>query len=187
MTYVALAMLVWSISGTATAGYYFNQYSIYRNEYENLTTEFNALASAMGNLSGNLAKEFNALSGAVGNLSEVMESVSLRVNILVSCGNGTKVWHNNTALPVGSTAFTAILAVADTRYKDYGGDLGILVTSVGGLANNSTFGWFCWYRDTAVSKWVFLEYSCAKYILHRGDVIAFTYQSYAAWPPTFPD
>jgi len=186
MTYIALAMLVWAISTTATTGYYFNQYSTYQNEYENLTTEFNALASAMGNLSGNLAKEFNALSGAVGNLSEVMESVSLRVNILVSYGNETKVWHNNTALPVGSTAFTAILAVADTRYKDYGGDLGILVTSVDGLTSNSTNGWFYWYRDTEKLAWTLPEYSCAKYILHRNDIIAFTYESYMTWPLPLP-
>jgi len=167
-TYIALFMLVWAISGTVTAGYYFTQYNTYQNEYRNLATEF------------------NALSGAIGNLSEVMESTSLRVSILVSYGNGTKVWHNNTALPVGSTAFTAILAVADIRYKDYGGDLGILVTSVDGLANNSTKGWFCWYRDAEKSEWVLLDYSCAKYILHRGDLIAFTYASYMTWPPPSP-
>jgi len=167
-TYVVLAMLVWAISGTATAGYYFTQYTIYHNEYRSLTSEFNALSDAMGNL------------------SEVMESVSLRANILVSYGNGTKVWHNNTALPVGSTAFTSILAVADIRYKDYGGDLGILVTSVNGLVSNSTHGWLYWYRDTEKSEWVLPEYSCANYILHRGDTIAFAYQSFMTWPPPFP-
>lgn len=168
-TYVALAMLVWAILGTATAGYYFTQFTTYQNEYRNLV------------------KELNTLSQAMGNLSDVMETVSLKANILVDYGNETKIWHNNTALPVGSTGFTAILAVGDTRYVDYGGDMGILITSVDGLANNSTFGWFCWYRDSAESEWTFLEYSCVKYILHRGDIIAFTYQSYAIWPPTFPD
>lgn len=167
-TYVALAMLVWAISGTATAGYYFTQYTTYQNEYRNL------------------AKEFNSLSGAMGNLSDVMETVSLRADILVNYGNGTRVWHNNTALPVGSTAFTAILAVEDTRYLDYGGDLGILVTSIGGLANTTTCGWSYWYRDTEKSEWVLPLYSCAKYILHRGDMIAFTYQSYMTWPPQSP-
>jgi hypothetical protein len=166
-------MLVWAISSTATAGYYFTQYNIYQNEYRNL------------------AKEFNALSGSMENLSEVLESISLRVNILVSYGNGTKAWHNNTALPVGSTAFTAILAAADTRYKDYGGELGILVTSIDGLPNNSTIdrsthGWFYWYEDTEKRMWVLPEYSCAKYILHRGDTIAFTYESYMTWPPPSP-
>jgi hypothetical protein len=159
-------MLVWAISGTATAGYYFTQYNIYHNEYKNLVNEF------------------NALSGAMGNVSEVMESISLRVNILVSYGNGTKAWHNNTVLPVGSTAFTAILSVANTRYNQT--SMGILVTSVDGLTNNSTHGWFFWYRDIEKPEWTFSDYSCAEYILHRRDTIAFSYQSYITWPPPFP-
>jgi len=167
-TYVALALLVWAISSTIVAGYYFAQYNIYQNEYENLASEFNTLS--------------NTLVG----LSDVMESISLRVNILVSYGNGTKIWYNNTALPIASTAFTAILAVADIRYTDYGGDLGILVTSINSVANNSTHGWLYWYWDAEDSEWILPEYSCAKYILHRGDIIAFAYESYMTWPPPQP-
>lgn len=152
-TYVALALLVWAISGTVVAGYYFAQYNIYQNEYENLASE--------------------------------MESILL-VNILVSYGNGTKIWYNNTALPLGSTAFKAILAIADINYTDYGGDLGILVTSINGLTSSSTHGWLYWGWDTENSEWILPEYSCAKYILHRGDIIAFTYESYMTWPPPPP-
>ena len=108
------------------------------------------------------------------------------VNVLVSYGNGTKIWYNKTALPLDSTAFKAILAVADVNYTDYGGELGILVTSINGLTNNSTHGWFYWYWDSGNSMWVLPEYSCAKYILHRDDVIAFTYESYSTWPPPQP-
>jgi len=167
-TYVALALLVWAISATVVAGYYFSQYKIYQDEYENL------------------ADEFNTLSGTLGDLSEIMESISLRVNILVGYGNGTKIWHNNTALPLASTAFTAILAIADIKYTDYGGDLGMLVTSINGLASDSTNGWLYWCWDAEKSEWTLPEYSCAKYILHRGDTIAFTYESYMTWPPPQP-
>jgi hypothetical protein len=193
ITYVVLALLVWAVCGTVSAGYYFTQYDIYRNEYRNLASEFNVLSGAMGSISDvmesrllNLSKLMQQQTGTIGSISDVMESISLRVNILVSYGNGTRIWHNDTALPVGSTAFTAILAVGDARYKDYGGDLGILVTSVDGLAGDSTHGWFYWYRDTEKLEWVLPEYSCAKYILHRGDVIAFTYESYMMWPPPSP-
>jgi hypothetical protein len=167
-TYVALALLVWAISGTVVAGYYFSQYNIYQYEYENL------------------ANEFNTLSGALGDLSDIMESISLRVDILVGYGNGTKIWYNKTALPLASTAFTSILAIADIEYSDYGGDLGILVTSINGLASDSTNGWFYWYWDADKAEWILPEYSCAKYILHRGDSIAFTYESYMKWPPPQP-
>ena len=43
-----MAMLVWAISGTATAGYYFTQYTIYHNEYRSLASEFNASLAQWG-------------------------------------------------------------------------------------------------------------------------------------------
>jgi len=174
-TYVALGLLVWAISGTLVAGYYLTQYNIYYNEYKNLANTLDDLSNSLSDLSGGL-----------GNISKVMESISLKVNILISYGNGTKIWQNNTALPLASTAFTAILAIADIKYTDYGGDLGILVTAINGLANNSTHGWLYWYWDAENSVWMLPEYSSVKYILHRGDVIAFTYESYMTWPPPQP-
>ena len=181
-TYVALALLVWSISGTVVAGYYFTQYNTYKDEYKNLANEFNTLSGALAGFSTNL----NNLSSDLGNVTEVLESISLKVNIILSYGNETKIWKNDTALPLASTAFTAILAIADIKYKDYGGELGILVTSINGVANNSTHGWLYWYWDAENSEWILPEYSCAKYILHRGDTIAFTYVSYVTWPPPPP-
>ncbi len=161
LSYVALGLLVWAISGTLVAGYYLTQYNIYFTEYKNLADD-------------------------LGTISKVLESISLRIGILISYNNGTKIWQNNTAIPLASTAFTAILATADIEYVDYGGDLGILVTSINGLANNDTHGWLYWCWDAENSVWVLPEYSSAKYILHRDDVIAFTYVSYATWPPPQP-
>ena len=196
-TYVALALLVWAISGTIIAGYYFVQYNVYQNEYGKLASELNTLSGAVvdlsetfsatiGDLSESFTGEFNTLSDTIESLSEIMESTSLEVNILLSYSNGTKIWYNSTVLPLGSTAFTAILAIADIKYTDYGGELGILVTSINGLASNSTHGWLYWYWDVENSEWILPEYSSAKYILHRGDTIAFTYESYMTWPPPPP-
>jgi len=181
-TYLALGLLVWAISGTLVAGYYFTQYSTYYKEYENLAKGFNMLSDALYGLSNGL----NDLSSNLENINEVLESLSLRVNILVSYGNGTKIWQNNTALPLGSTAFTAILALADINFTDYGEDLGILVTSIDGVDNNSTHGWFYWYWNAENSVWVLPEYSCTKYVLNRNDIVAFTYESYMTWPPPPP-
>ena len=167
-TYVTLALLVWGILGSATAGYYLTQYTTYRSEYKNLLDDL------------------GVLSNAVGNFSAVMNTISLRANILVSYGNGTRTWFNDTALPIGSTAFTAILAISDVKYKDYGGTMGILVTSINGVAGDSTLGWFWWYEATENSTWVFPSYSCDQYILHRGDTIAFSYESFSTWPPPSP-
>ncbi len=153
-TYIALALLVWAISVTMVAGYYFTRYDTYWKEYQNLAQE--------------------------------MESISLKTNILVSYGNATKTWYNRTALPLNSTAFSALLTVSEVEYEDYGGELGILVVSVNGTANNSTHGWLYWYWNTEKSKWVLPEYSCDKHLLHRNDTIAWTYASFMEWPPPQP-
>jgi hypothetical protein len=178
---VILALLVWAICGTAIAGYYSTQYNTYQNEYNNLLAEINLFSRAIENLTGAMGN----VTGSMGNLSDVMSSLSLRVNILVSYGNGTRTWFNNTALPLGTTAFTALrLVTSDVNYTDYGGNLGILVTSINGLANNPTLGrgWFFWSEPAETTTWTLPNYSCAQLILHREDTIAFTYQSYNPWP-----
>jgi hypothetical protein len=176
---VTLALLVWAVCGTAIAGYYFTQYNTYHDEYHNVVDDINVLSNAIGNLTVAMGN----LSGSMGNLSDIMDSLSLRANILVSYGNGTRTWFNNTALPLGTTAFTALrLVTLDVNYTDYGEPLGILVTSINGLANNSTFGWFFWCEPAETTTWTMPNYSCAQLILHRGDTIAFTYQSWYPWP-----
>ena len=175
-TYVALGLLVWAISGTVVAGYYFAQYDIYQNEYANLASEFSTFSDAVGGLSEDFTAEFNTLSGTIGDISAIMESISLRVNILLSYDNVTKTWYNNTAIPVGSTAFTALLSIADIKYTEYEG-LGILVTSINGRASNSTHFWLYWGWDAENSEWIDPGVGASQYILHRGDTIAWTYKS----------
>jgi hypothetical protein len=129
--------------------------------------------------------QYNTYQNEYESLASEMESILL-VNILVSYGNGTKTWYNNTALPLGSTAFKAILAIADVEYTDYGEELGILVTSINSVVGNTTHGWLYWGWNAENSNWELPEYSASKYILHRGDTIAFTYESYMSWPPPPP-
>ncbi len=164
-TYVILGVLVWAILGTIVAGYYFVQYDTYRNEYNNLVNQINT---------------------NVGDISNILEGISLKANILLSYDD-EKVWYNNTVLPLGATAFTAIYSIAEEiNYTEHGGDLGILVTSLNGVTNNSTQGWLYWLWDPRDSKWMLPTYSSAKHILREGDTIAFTYVNYWEWPPPPP-
>ena len=162
-TYVTLGLLTWAIVGTAAAGYYFTQYNIYQSEYDDLV---------------------NQLNTNVGDISAILEGISLEANIFLSYGNGTKVWHNNTVLPLGATAFTAIYSIADDLNYTEHEVFGIFVESINGVANNNPYGWFYCYWDSKNSEWIFPNHSCAKHILHEGDTIAFTYDSWPPQPPT---
>jgi hypothetical protein len=189
-TYIVLGVLVWAILGTVVAAYYLGQYHTYQSEYNNLANQLTTYNNLVNNLTNQLTinnELANELNSDIEEISAVLEGISLKTKILLGYGNGTKVWYNNTVLPLGSTAFTAIYYVADDiNYTDYGGDLGILVVSLNGVTNNSTHGWFYWYLDPEYSTWILPAYSCAKHILHRGDAIAFTYASYMEWPPSPP-
>ena len=128
--------------------------------------------------------QFDIYHREYNNLADQFNSISLKVNILLDYGNGTRVWYNNTVLPLGSTAFNATCSIADVDKEDWGGDLGILVTSINGVANDGPYGWCYWYRDSGNLEWTSLQYSCAKHILHEGDMIAITYDSWPPQPPT---
>lgn len=117
-------------------------------------------------------------------LAKQLDSVSIRANVLISYGNGTRVWHNSTLLPLNSTAFTALNATADSF--DYEGSGGTLyITSINGVTENSTYGWMYWVWDTQDSEWKLGEYSAAVTRLHEGDTVAYAF-TIAQWPPPPP-
>jgi hypothetical protein len=119
-------------------------------------------------------------------LTGQLSMISMKVDVLLSYSN-RKVWYNSTLLPLGSTAFTALnFTTEEMNYTDYGGELGILVTSINGVTNNSTHGWFYWRWNPESSEWTLPNYSAAKHILHQGDTVAYAYANYAEWPPPPP-
>jgi hypothetical protein len=161
---VILGILVWAILGTTLTGYYFVQYNTYQDEYNRLVAGFDV---------------------SLGSISAVLEGISLRTDILISVGGASGLWHNDTVMPLGATAFTAVHSVADAiNYTDYGGALGVLVTSINGVANNDTHGWAYWFWNSEQSGWTLPSYSAAKHILHEGDTIAFNFAP--GWPPPPP-
>jgi len=119
--------------------------------------------------------QYNTYQNEYESLASEMESILL-VNILVSYGNGTKTWYNNTALPLGSTAFKAILAIADVKYTK--SELGVFVNSINSVVGNSTHFWWYWGWDAENSEWIDPGVGASQYMLHRGDTIAWTYVTF---------
>lgn len=171
---IVLALLVWAVSMTTVMGYYYVQYSTYRHEYERLLQQTQDLTNVIAQQTEN-----------VNDLSEMLDAISLKVSIMIKYDGSTMKWHNSTRVPLGATAYTATLAIANVTSETYEG-LGILVKSINGVENNSTAAWFWWYWDTTVNQWKLGESSSNNYILHRGDTIAWTYQNWETWPPPSP-
>lgn len=187
--FIVAALLAWSITATSLTSYYYVRYTTYREEYKNVLTQLENISNGTRELSLGLetvSGQFGDFEQTLENISETLESISLKVNILINYGNENKEWHNETMVPIGATAFTATLAVAEVQYKIY--DWGVYVTSINSVAEKSTESkaWFWWYWDATASQWVLAEVGADQYVLHREDIVAWAYQSYVTWPPPPP-
>jgi len=116
-------------------------------------------------------------------LSE-LEGVSLEVNLLIDYGNGSLVWHNKTLLPIGATLLNATLKVS--RSVEYiGSDMGVFVTGIDGVGTKIVkkgYYWLWWRFDKAQGKWVLGETAADRFILQRGDTLAWVYEDTSAYP-----
>ena len=188
-TYITMGLLVWAFLGTIATGYYFVQYNTYESEYQVLVAQLNTYNEVVNNLVDGLADYNDLVSELDANMEDIrstLDGVALKVNILLSFDAESRVWYNDTVLPLGATAFTAVYSVADDIEYTDSNQSGIFVTSINGVANEGNNGWLYWIWMPADSEWNLPLYSIEKYILRKGDVIAFTYRDVFEWPPPPP-
>lgn len=112
---------------------------------------------------------------------KTMQSLVLKVNVLMNYGNGTKEWHNNTLVPAGSTVFNATVAIAEVDYSlwnEY-----VLIDAINGLKGTKDLGWIWWIWDPSTSEWKQVLEAANKHVLVEGDTIGWNYQSWASTEP----
>ena len=108
----------------------------------------------------------------------------IKVSILIEYGNGSKLWYNDTLIPIGFTVLNATMSVAKVKYTI--GNYGAFVTSINGVENNKekNLYWIYWvWKD---GKWVPGSVASDKYVLQDGEMFAWTYSNTASWPPPPP-
>jgi hypothetical protein len=116
-------------------------------------------------------------------LSE-LEGVSLEINLLIDYGNGTQIWHNKTLLPIGATLLNATLKVS--RSVEYiGSDMGVFVNGIDGVGTKIVkkgHYWLWWRFDWAQGEWMLGETAADRYVLQRGDTLAWVYEDTSTYP-----
>lgn len=116
-------------------------------------------------------------------LSE-LEGVALEVNLLIDYGNGSMVWHNKTLLPIGATLLNATSKVSSS-VEYIGSDIGAFVTGIDGVGTKIVkkgHYWLWWRFDKTQSEWVLGETAADRYILQRGDTLAWVYEDTSTFP-----
>jgi len=122
------------------------------------------------------------LRGIYENTLQDLEAVSICVSVLIDYGNGTREWHNDTRLPLGSSALNATLAAADVDYTV--GQYGAFVSAINGLGIAGDMWWSLWRWSPTSSGWEFILETCDRLALRNGDRVAWYYSS--GFPPPPP-
>jgi len=109
---------------------------------------------------------------------KTMQSLILKVNILINYGNETKEWHNATLVPIGATVFNATLAVAKVDYTFWGEY--VLINAINEAQGTQDTGWIWWIWDPSTSQWKSALEAANKHVLVDGDTIGWNYQNWAS-------
>jgi len=103
------------------------------------------------------------------------EKVTMRVNILIDYGNGTKVWHNNTLIPHGATLLNAterVAVVNSTYWPQY---QAVFIDAINGLPTTQTHFWWWKYWDANSKEWKDGEVGADLYKLKPNETVMWQY------------
>jgi hypothetical protein len=133
-----------------------------------------------------LRRQLDMLTEEMETLARNVETITLKVSLLVKYDNGTKIWFNNTLVPVGWTLLNLTIYAlgGNVDYQVY--PFGVFVTGINGVSQHGNYYWF-WYRwDPETRDWVLGETGADAYVLKRGDVLAWYLADTSSWPPGKP-
>lgn len=86
-------------------------------------------------------------------LSREYEAVTMRVNIAIDYGNETKVWYNNTIVPLGATLLNATEIVADVQYTYWPQYQAVFIDAINDIPTTETHFWWWMYWDDGTEEW----------------------------------
>jgi len=123
-------------------------------------------------------------------LVEKLEGMMYHVDYLVNDGE-SRVWHNDTLVPVGWTLFNLTLKMADADVDYTFGEYGAFVNAIEGVGlkkdkAHESYLWLWWRFDPEKRSWVMGESSSDFYHLKDGDTVAWSYSDTSKYPDVPP-
>jgi len=119
-------------------------------------------------------------------LKQKLGEVSISVNMAIDYGNGTRLWFNETALPIGATVFNATVKVANPEPDPkYGESFIIAINGVRQNENENKY-WLWWIWDETQAKWAPGPVADNEYALSNGQNVIWYLENTSTWPPLSP-
>jgi hypothetical protein len=168
--YGAIIILLLAIS--ALTGWYSLSLS---HEVESLKSENAQLSRTIERLQ----REVENLRNKTATLSTQLDEVSITVDLLVDFGNGTKVWHNDTRVPIGYTLLNLTYSkLRPVEYTVY--PFGVFVNKIMGVPNQGTWYWLWW--EYGQKGWKMGETGADVVKLKDGGIYAWIYTDTSKLP-----
>lgn len=106
--------------------------------------------------------------------SGVNQPINEKVSLMLDFGNGEIKTFTDLDFTENQNVFDLLKQVTEKNniellYKDYGGDLGVFIESIGGVKNNNDSWWQYWVNNK------YSEIGASNYIIQLGDVIEFKF------------
>ena len=98
------------------------------------------------------------------------------VDVMVDYGNETRVWYNNTVVPIGATLLTATTVVAKINYTL--GQWGAFVTHINDVGGDMGTYWIYNIWNSTSTSWEYGLDACDAHILQDGETFGWTYQKF---------
>ncbi|MCS7119629.1 MAG: hypothetical protein RMJ07_02770 [Nitrososphaerota archaeon] len=140
--------------------------NVTREEFESVLREFDEL------LANIMTKSLESLLGEV---------TTIRVNLCIDYGNGTKTWHNVTAR-LGWSLFDLTRQVARIEYEYYPSmEPGhIFMKTINGVAPSPSEWkyWFWYYWDDTTNKWISGQVGCDSWTLYDNGTYRWIYKTW---------
>lgn len=102
----------------------------------------------------------------------------IATNLLISYGNGTMQWYNETAIPSSWNAYdlTMYLAKCNVQAQFYGPPLNEhLVTGINGVNNQGAFSWSIWMFCQHTNAWAYSQVGADLVSLASGQTLGWAY------------
>ncbi|OLB72452.1 hypothetical protein AUI06_01435 [archaeon 13_2_20CM_2_52_21] len=102
----------------------------------------------------------------------------IAANVLISYGNGTMQWYNETAVPSSWNAYalTMYLAKCNVQARFYGPPLNEhFVTAINGVSNQGSFSWSIWMFCQHTNAWAYSQVGVDMIRLANGQALAWAY------------
>ena len=104
------------------------------------------------------------------NTLSTLSAVTYPVKILIKYDNGTKIWYNQTLIPIGWSLLQATNKTTEGKVVGEKFSFGMFVTSINGVPGKGPVYWIAYSWNG--SKWDLLNIGSDQFILKQGEIVA---------------